>query len=370
MRVFSLVVTVRNDRDGLRQLLPALESQTLPPAELIIVDGGSVDGTLEVVEGWSPGRFPVRVAVAPGSNIAEGRNAGVRLARYDWIACTDAGCRPDPGWLDALAAAPAHADVIAGIFVPDGASQFERIVSLTHYPVREELSDSSFLVRAAHRLFGRDFRDFQAGGRSMAFRKQAWEAIGGFPADQYAGEDLAFTAALLKHGYRSTLEPEAVIRWRPPPTWRATARMFFTYSRGDVRRPPRARHGLRAIAWLVGSTLTVRGGWRARGAMGVGFLSYIGLPLWRVRRAEIPVRYWWGVPAAVAVKDLSQLVGAAAGLIDLIRQQRQPNPHAARNDPRHGQDADHSATSPEGGAPTGGPSPSATRAASAARPPC
>lgn len=357
MRVFSLVVTVRNDRDGLRQLLPALESQTLPPAELIIVDGGSVDGTLDVVEGWSPARFPVRVAVAPGSNIAEGRNAGVRLARYDWIACTDAGCRPDPGWLDALAGAPAHADVVAGIFVPDGASQFERIVSLTHYPVREELGDSSFLVRAAHRLFGRDFRDFQAGGRSMAFRKQAWEAIGGFPADQYAGEDLAFTAALLKHGYRSTLEPEAVIRWRPPPTWRAMARMFFTYCRGDVRRPPRARHGLRAIAWLVGSGLVIRGGWRARAFMGVGFLSYIGLPLRRVRRAEIPVRHWWRVPAAVAVKDLSQLVGAAAGLIDLMRQQPQPNPHAARNDPGQEPDADsrvnaRSASLEPAGAPT------------------
>ena len=228
--------------------------------------------------------------------------------------------------------------------MPDGASQFERIVSLTHYPVREELGDSSFFVRAAHRLFGRDFRDFQAGGRSMAFRKQAWEAIGGFPADQYAGEDLAFTAALLKHGYRSTLAPEAVIRWRPPPTWRATAKMFFTYSRGDVRRPPRARHALRAIVWLVGSRLAMRGSWPARAFVGVGFLSYIGLPLWRVRRAEIPVRHWWRVPAAVAVKDLSQLVGAAAGLIDLMRKQAQPNPHAARNDPGHRPDVDSGST--------------------------
>jgi cellulose synthase/poly-beta-1,6-N-acetylglucosamine synthase-like glycosyltransferase len=263
----------------------------------------------------------------------------VRLARYDWIACTDAGCRPDPGWLNALAGAPAHADVVAGIFVPDGASQFERVVSLTHYPVREELGDSSFLVRAAHRAFGRDFRDFQAGGRSMAFRKQAWEAIGGFPADQYAGEDLAFTAALLNHGYRSTLAPEAVIRWRPPPTWRATAQMFFTYCRGDVRRPPRARHGLRAIAWLIGSSLAIRGGRGARALVILGFLSYVGLPLWRVRKAEIPVRDWWRVPAAVAVKDLSQLAGAAAGLIDLMRKQAQPNPHAARNDWGHGHDA-------------------------------
>jgi glycosyltransferase involved in cell wall biosynthesis len=334
-RAFSLVVTVRNDRDGLRELLSALESQTLPPAELIIVDGGSVDGTLDVLEGWSPARFPVRAVAEPGSNIAEGRNAGVRLARYDWIACTDAGCRPDPAWLDALAAAPAEADIVAGIFIPEGGSQFERVASLTHYPVREELGESSLLVRAAHRFFGRDFRDSQAGGRSMAFRKQAWEAVGGMPADQYAGEDLAFTAALLERGFHATLAPEAVIRWRPPRTWRATARMFFTYCRGDVRRPPRARHGLRAAAWLVGFRLAVRGGWRARSIVALGFLAYIGLPLRRVRRAGIPVRHWWRVPVAVAVKDLSQLVGAAAGLSDLIRNRSQPNPHAARDRKGH-----------------------------------
>ena len=327
MRDFSLVVTVRNDREGLEELLPALEAQTLAPVELIVVDGGSDDGTLEVLERWSPGRFPVRVAVEPGSNIAEGRNAGVRLASCDWIACTDAGCRPDPGWLAALADAPADADVVAGIWVAEGQTTFERIMSLTHYPVREELDSPGLLVRAAHRLFGRDFRDFQAGGRSMAFRKRSWEEIGGFPADQYAGEDLALTAAILKRGYRSALAPDAIIRWRPPSTWRATARMFFTYSRGDVRHPPRARHALRALAWLAGPALLLRGRWLARVALLLAFLAYIGLPLRRVRGERIPVRESWRVPAGVALKDLSQLAGAAAGLADVALGRPQPNPH-------------------------------------------
>jgi glycosyltransferase involved in cell wall biosynthesis len=330
MRVFSLVVTVRNDRDGLKELLPALERQTVPPAELIVVDGGSVDGTLEVIDEWRPAGFPVRVAKAPGSNIAEGRNVGVALAQQDWIAVTDAGCRPDPGWLEALVRAPADADVISGIFISEGRSDFERVASLTHYPVRDELADPSLLVRTAHRLFGRDFREIHAGGRSMAFKKRAWESVGGFPADHYAGEDLAFTASLLHHGYRSTLAPDAVIRWRPPRSWGATARMFFIYSRGDVRRPPRIRHALRAMAWLGGLGVSVRGGWPRRAIVTLGFLSYVGLPLRRVRRAGIPIRHWWRVPAAVAVKDLAQLAGAAAGLTDIVRGRSQPNPHAAR----------------------------------------
>ena len=70
----TVVITVRNDREGLRELLPALAAQTKTPNEIVIVDGGSVDGTLEAVAGFD---LPVRTIVAPGANIAAGRNIGV-----------------------------------------------------------------------------------------------------------------------------------------------------------------------------------------------------------------------------------------------------------------------------------------------------
>jgi len=329
MPELSLVVTVRNDRAGLQELLPALEAQTVAPAELIVVDGGSVDGTLEVLREWTTDRFPVRVELEPGSNIAQGRNAAVRLASCEWIACTDAGCRPDPGWLAALSAAAEEADIVAGVFVAEGRTPFEEIASLTHYPVPEELDGASPLVEASHRLFGRDFRGHQAGGRSMAFSKAAWEAAGGFPDVQYAGEDLAFTAAVLERGFRSTLAEDAVIRWRPPATWRATALMFFTYCRGDVRSPPRLRHLLRVVAWTLGPLLAVRAGRRGRVAVAGAALAYCGLPVHRARRAQVALRHWWRIPAAVAVKDVSQILGAAAGIADAVRGAPQPNPHPA-----------------------------------------
>jgi cellulose synthase/poly-beta-1,6-N-acetylglucosamine synthase-like glycosyltransferase len=323
---FSVVVTVRNDEFDLRELLAALEAQTRAPEEVVVVDGGSIDGTLDVLRGWRPERFPVRVLVEPGSNIAQGRNAGIRAAQSEWIACTDAGCRPDPGWLDALAAGAAHAEIVAGIFVAEGESPFERAVALTHYPTRDELGSPSLAVRLSHRLFGRDFRGYQAGGRSMAFSKAAWEAVGGYPDLQYAGEDLAFSAAVIDSGFRSVLAPAAAIRWRPPATWSDTAKMFFTYCRGDVRSPPRGRHGLRLVVWTLGPALVIRGGWRAAALIGAGALAYMWLPLQRARQAGFPLRHRWMIPAAIAVKDVSQLAGAAAGLGDVIKGVEQPNP--------------------------------------------
>ena len=56
-------------------------------------------------------------------------------------------------------------------------------------PVPDELDQPGTLVRVSHRLFGRQYLASQAGGRSMAFHRDVWRAVGGFPEIQYAGED-------------------------------------------------------------------------------------------------------------------------------------------------------------------------------------
>jgi glycosyltransferase involved in cell wall biosynthesis len=244
----SLIVTVRNDRQGFAELLEGIAAQAEMPDEIVVVDGGSQDGTLDELRDREADLPPVRVFVAPGSNIAAGRNIAVREAQHDWIACTDAGCRPVAGWLAALRRAREVADIAAGTFVVEGETPLDRAVACAHYPVLDEVHDDDPLVRLAHRLFGRDFRAEQAGGRSMAFSRAAWDAAGGFPEHVYAGEDLAFSAAAIELGFGATLVEEAVVRWRPRSTWRANARMFATYTRGDIRTKGRARHLARLAA--------------------------------------------------------------------------------------------------------------------------
>jgi glycosyltransferase involved in cell wall biosynthesis len=328
----SLIVTVRDDREGLIELLGALGEQTEMPDEIVVVDGGSADGTLRELNRWSERQAPLRARVAPGANIAAGRNIAVREARHDWIVCTDAGCRPVPGWLAALKRARENSDLAAGTFVVEGNSPFERAMACAHYPVREELHEKSPLVRLSHRLFGRDFRAEQAGGRSMAFSRAAWAAVGGFPEYVYSGEDLAFTAAAVKRGFRATLVEEAEVRWRPRATWLETAAMFATYTRGDIRTEGRARHLARLAAWLGGTAIYAKGDWRARLIVGSAAAAYVWLPLRRARRSGLPPRDWWRIPALVALKDLSQLAGAGVGLLDAFRGVPQPRPHHRAED--------------------------------------
>ncbi len=322
----SLIVTVRNDRRGFADLLDALTEQAEMPDEIVVVDGGSDDGTLDEIEGRQDRLPPIRVVIAPGTNIAAGRNVAVREARHDWIACTDAGCRPVRGWLRALKDARERGEIAAGTFVVEAETPLDRAVACAHYPVMDEIEETTPAVRVAHRLFGRDFRPEHAGGRSMAFSRAAFDAVGGFPEHVYAGEDFAFSAAAIESGFQPTLAEDATVRWRPRTSWGETARMFATYTRGDIRTKGRKRHAARLAAWTIGPALVVKGGTPGRVLAAAGAAAYLWLPMRRARRT-LPPGEWWRIPALVALKDLSQLAGAAMGVIDEARGLDQPRPH-------------------------------------------
>ena len=164
----------------------------------------------------------------------------------------------------------------------------------------------------------------------MAFTRAAWEAAGGFPEQLYAGEDVAFSAAVLAAGLRGELVGGAVVDWRPRPTWRANARMYVIYARGDVRQGNSARHLIRAATWLALPFLARSQVGRA--AIAVWALGYSAVPIARARRRGNGPGVVCRIPLAIALKDLSQITGAALGLADALRSAPQPNPNRARKE--------------------------------------
>jgi glycosyltransferase involved in cell wall biosynthesis len=84
----SVIIPVR---DGARYIASAIESvlgQTEPPAEVLVIDDGSSDGTAGIVSQFS--ERGVRLIQQPPEGAAAARNHGVKLARHELLAFLDA----------------------------------------------------------------------------------------------------------------------------------------------------------------------------------------------------------------------------------------------------------------------------------------
>ncbi len=241
----SLIITVKDEAEAIAKLLDSIAAQTRPPDEVVVVDGGSRDGTVEVISAWaSTVPFSVRLEVQEGYNISQGRNRAIRVAGGQLIASTDAGVRLSPGWLEELVAPleQGECQVASGFFLPDSGSTFEVALAATALPALGDIDPGKFLPSS----------------RSIAFLKCAWEAVGGYPEWLDYCEDLVFDFSLRERGHRFQFVPGAVVYFRPRASLAAFSRQYYRYGRGDGKADlwP-ARHAARYISYLVLLPLTL-----------------------------------------------------------------------------------------------------------------
>ena len=217
MRV-SVIVTVLNEAQSLPTLLDSLEQQSTPPDEIVLVDGGSVDGSWELLQ-QHEGNLPLRMFQEPGTTIAQGRNSAIAEATGEIIAVTDAGVQLPLRWLEELLRPfeSEETQAVAGFFRAAPTTLFELTLGATTLPALEEINPASFLPSS----------------RSVAFTKAAWEAAGGYPDWLDYGEDLVFDLRLRSLGVRFVWAPLAEARYRPRTSLWAFFRQYYHYARGD-----------------------------------------------------------------------------------------------------------------------------------------
>jgi glycosyltransferase involved in cell wall biosynthesis len=250
----SVIVTVKNEASSIGRLLDSLSRQTVTPAQVVIVDGGSTDDTVEQIESYRD-LLPITLLVREGSNISQGRNEAVRAGKGNIVASTDAGVRLAPQWLEELTRPlqeDSTIDVVSGFFLPDPQSPFETAMGATVLPVEDDVHPDSFLPSS----------------RSVAFRKEAWEKAGGYPEWLDYCEDLVFDFALLDAGCQFLFAPRAVVHFRPRSSLGAFWRQYFQYARGDGKADLwRKRHAIRYLTYLVAIPVAIA-------------LSLVFHPLW------------------------------------------------------------------------------------------
>jgi glycosyltransferase involved in cell wall biosynthesis len=99
----SVVIPAFNARRFIEEALDSVAAQTLLPAEIVVVDDGSADGTADIVEEWAARTgMPVKLIRQANLGVPVARNRGMAEAGGDWIALLDA----DDLWL------PSHLAVL------------------------------------------------------------------------------------------------------------------------------------------------------------------------------------------------------------------------------------------------------------------
>jgi glycosyltransferase involved in cell wall biosynthesis len=306
----SLCATILDEADSVGAWLDSILVQSRPPDEIVLCDGGSGDGTIEQIERRTGQDPRVRLIVAPGANVAEGRNAAIEAASGPAIAVTDAGTILDPQWLERLVA-PLEEDpglaVSAGFYRPAGRNAFEQVVATVITPRHRDLPADGF----------------PPSSRSVAFRKSWWERVGGYPTWLCAGEDLVFDYRLREAGASFAFAPDAIVSWYPRPGLRDFFAKYRKYARGDGHGHlfPR-RHAIRYGAYSAGLALALRSR-RSRPARALLFLGacmHMTKFLSRVHEekplpgAEGRAASYALVPAIVVVGDVAKMIGYPQGL--------------------------------------------------------
>ncbi len=248
MQPVAIVATVLNEVQDIARLVPSLLGQIPPPAEIVIVDGGSADGTWEwLVDAAQkhPNLRPIRdescnLKRSPGP-ISRGRNVAIAAARSQIIACADAGCAYAPDWL-ARITAPLVANTVQYAL---GGSSLD-----TADPTIWDLASAPFFgVKLSPSTPSRSCT-----ARSMAFRKDLWQRIGGFPESVFFGEDTLFDLQARRLASPAFVDGAKAL-YRPQLTFRMACRQLASYANSDgllgVRRARLVRNAARCIVEVL-----------------------------------------------------------------------------------------------------------------------
>ena len=179
MKTTSVIIPTLNEVAFLPGLLDALNAQTHPPAEIIVADAGSKDGTIEAAQARG-------ARVVPGGMPGPGRNAGARAARSDLFLFLDADVLP-------------HSD-FSERAVEEFTQQGYAVATCGTEALGDDLGDK--IITEATNLYLQIIQPISphAPGFCILARREMHQAIGGFDETLKLSEDHDYVRRASQHG--------------------------------------------------------------------------------------------------------------------------------------------------------------------------
>lgn len=304
----TIVIPVRNEAPTLHELFSSLVALSPKPAEVIFVDTGSNDGSVESITRWMECAKSENIQCClfrqPGAYPGAARNVGVKAASQPWIAFLDAGIVPQRDWLGMLLACSNKWNAIAVY----GVCRFR-----SSDPFGQMICAISYGMGAVAPVLP-----------ASLFHKEVFDCAGYFEEGLRSGEDIRWKRSLDAAGVSIKVCDEAVVDYAHfPPNLSSALMKWFVYEQsaaiarvGGLRRV----FILFSIAMLYG--LAVFGGkWGA-----ILLVAYLlvrgGVDPFRRSVANRWWTYWWqplAVIPIVAMLDLASIAGRSIAIFGMSR---------------------------------------------------
>jgi glycosyltransferase involved in cell wall biosynthesis len=204
----SAIVPIYNGEQDIPPLIECLEAQTYPKdaVEYLLVDNNSSDRTLQLLQ-KAAAKTTIELIPLTESKIQSSyaaRNLGIRQAKGEILAFTDADCRPQPDWLTELIEPFANPEIglVAG-----------EIIGLTGATILEKYAERTEVLAAKFSLA----HPFCPYGQTanLAIRKEIFAKVGLFRPHLTTGGDADICWRILREtGWKIEYAPKAIIAHR------------------------------------------------------------------------------------------------------------------------------------------------------------
>lgn len=242
----SVVIPVLNDAPRLTRCLDALLAQVdAPPFEVVVVDNGSGDATVQAAR-----QHPLKPLVVEearrGSYAA--RNAGLRVASGPFLAFTDADCLPAPDWVSRGARAVEREPVVGGEVHPRRSADptvWERYDTALYLKQSSLVADGGFAATA-----------------NLWVRREVLTEVGSFDARLLSSGDFEWGQRARAFGHLTAYAADVLVEHSPRTTAGQTWRLHHRLGAGWAvlqQDYPQLREFRRQPLWTVIEALAVEG---------------------------------------------------------------------------------------------------------------
>ena len=205
----SVIICARNNRRFLEENLPAVLSQDHPDFEVIVVNDGSTDGTIDFLDNLEREQDRLKVLHLDiderfhrGKKFAQ--TIGIKAAKHDILVFTDADCKPaSDQWLKLMSQSMSKdTSIVLGV------GNYQRKVSLTNWIVQLETFHSLLLFIN----FSLAKKTYMGVGRNLSYRRELFFSVKGFASHQHllsGDDDLFVNETATKSNTSVCIVPEA-----------------------------------------------------------------------------------------------------------------------------------------------------------------